>query len=407
MKTRSFNQAELKRERVDVRKCEKNDTVSCAGVSFCSEGLELRRQDMDMTPFVGDNAEAHVCYEPDVEYVDHTNLAIEGGHVHSPSSCQDLCQRYQDCYFWTWNSVKKDCYLKNSTALFSRQKNYDTRNKISGPKWCMMPHPLRCYEVDVSYEGYDIIKNPLTNIRSVLDCHRACVELEDCRYWTWTADSMECQLKSANALRAWRRSFDTIGKISGMKNCGVCTELGTDYYGHDVRRVETKSIVSSEQCRDLCIKDANCFFWTWASDWKNCYLKGPDALEAWRRDNSTRSLVSGSKFCPMDRDLRLASLSQSPFMYPAFYMHNPPPCYEIGVDYAGHDLETVDDEKVLSVQDCQQQCQTREGCVYFTFDTVSKVCYLKGGGALHDWTKNETTEKLISGPKDCSCSGLH
>ncbi|PFH34742.1 PAN/Apple domain-containing protein [Besnoitia besnoiti] len=372
-----------------------------------SEGVELHRPDMDMTPYVGNNAEQQICYEPDVEYVDHTVLAIEGGHVPTPAQCQNLCVRYNECFHWTWESATRNCYLKDATALFSRQKNYDTRNKISGPKWCMMPFPPRCYEVDVAYEGHEVTKNPLPNVVSALDCHRLCIEVEGCRYWTWTADARTCEVKSVNALQGWRRSFETIGKISGMKSCGLCTEIGTDYYGHDIRRVETKNIVSSEHCRDLCIKDKNCFFWTWVSNWNNCYLKGPTALEAWRRDDeTTQSLVSGSKFCPMDRDLRLASLSRSPFMYPAFYLHNPPPCYEIGVDYAGHDLEAVDADDLLYVQDCQHRCKTRDGCVYFTFDTESKVCYLKGGGALHNWTKDHTTSHLISGPQECPCPGV-
>ena len=68
------------------------------------------------------------CFEENIVYFDNdleTKLDAED-HF----ECQQLCQVNEKCEFWTWQTSKKKCYLKD-------KKNPQPRDeRISGPKEC-------------------------------------------------------------------------------------------------------------------------------------------------------------------------------------------------------------------------------------------------------------------------------
>ena len=78
-------------------------------------------------------------------------------------------------------------------------------------------------------------------------------------------------------------------------------------------------------------------------------------------------------------------------------------CYEWGVEYHGGGLESPLVTGVISPARCQELCQGREGCLYFTWvsslhDVLNyrNTCWLKGGQGTP-----QPCQSCVSGPRQC------
>merc|ERR1719350_2192356 len=78
-------------------------------------------------------------------------------------------------------------------------------------------------------------------------------------------------------------------------------------------------------------------------------------------------------------------------------------CWEEGVEYHGGGLDNPMVDSVVSVWRCQELCQERQGCNYFTWVSQShdvagyrETCWLKGSQG-----NPQPGQGMVSGPRDC------
>lgn len=90
-----------------------------------------------------------------------------------------------------------------------------------------------------------------------------------------------------------------------------CFEVGVDYTGSDLERIEGSLIDSPEDCQAVCQQSKDCFYFTWVAGSKNCYLKGLFAPLGRRQDATTTGVVSGARFCN-DNDIRDSACGSLP-----------------------------------------------------------------------------------------------
>ena len=67
-------------------------------------------------------------------------------------------------------------------------------------------------------------------------------------------------------------------------------------------------------------------------------------------------------------------------------------CYENGICYPGHDITNI--ENVTKSYQCQDRCNDNVFCLYWTFNTMNQICWLKD----HKSFANEVTH-AVSGPR--------
>ncbi|PHJ17203.1 pan domain-containing protein, partial [Cystoisospora suis] len=77
----------------------------------------------------------------------------------------------------------------------------------------------------------------------------------------------------------------------------ACFEFDVDYFGYDIEKIEDGSVASAEECQTICQSKAECFYFSYVSDKKNCYLKNSSALAGRIADSTTVGIVSGAKYC--------------------------------------------------------------------------------------------------------------
>ena len=73
-------------------------------------------------------------------------------------------------------------------------------------------------------------------------------------------------------------------------------------------------------------------------------------------------------------------------------------CYDFGMEYIGqakYEKKTLD---VSSERDCHQDCYDDDECRFFSYDSISKECHLKGDGGEK---YKRGSVGFVSGPKRC------
>lgn len=71
-------------------------------------------------------------------------------------------------------------------------------------------------------------------------------------------------------------------------------------------------------------------------------------------------------------------------------------------DYAGYDLEMIEDGSVYSAIECRSICRKTEGCAFFTWNQKTNNCYLKTEEAILGKKNALTTLGRFSGPRFCN-----
>ncbi|CBZ54555.1 hypothetical protein NCLIV_049840 [Neospora caninum Liverpool] len=335
-----------------------------------------------------------VCLEYGVDYLGYDIEKVETGAVHYAQECQRLCKEKDGCFFFSWVSETRNCYLKGPGALTGRRLDATTVGIVSGPKQCgstitPLPPSSACFENDFDYFGNDIERIENGSIQSAAACQQACAQLKGCAFFTFSTQRNWCYLKSYKALGGRRASSVTGDLVSGPADCSYfqnsdsslgCYEQDVDLVGSTLKVVSTGKVTSPMMCQQLCGLWGMCMYFTWSSVDKSCALKTATALHGWRKDDTTKGLVSGPKNC------------REPHV----------PCQEIGVSYPGYNLMRITDGHVRSPAMCQKLCETTPGCRYWTWQQTANVCELKSRAALAGRLQNAGTSQMISGPKFCS-----
>lgn len=145
-----------------------------------------------------------------------------------------------------------------------------------------------------------------------------------------------------------------------------CYYTGVDLPGNDVDKLETV-VPTVEVCQRNCQGHTECEYWTYNTVTLACHLKSAAAEGT---SVPAEGVISGPKICPIAKT-----------------------CYEEGVDLAGGDLFST---SVINPRACQYQCQSVNGCVFWTFVYETSMCYMKDD-------KGVPTPKdgVISGPREC------
>ena len=74
-------------------------------------------------------------------------------------------------------------------------------------------------------------------------------------------------------------------------------------------------------------------------------------------------------------------------------------CFLHGTDYWGNDIKKINN--IGDAQACQIECQKEIQCTYFSYNTASRVCYLKNGANAKS---GPDQAKMISGRRNCKVS---
>lgn len=123
-------------------------------------------------------------------------------------------------------------------------------------------------------------------------------------------------------------------------------ESGVDRKGEDYRYVETSDALA---CRAMCADDIRCASFTFSHNDRTCYLKS--AVPQPSRNANTTSGVVAIRVFPLKN----------------------------GIDYYGFDYPSKQAEQAKNQEDCRRACIEDLHCVSFTFETQSRICYLKYG----------------------------
>lgn len=325
------------------------------------------------------------CFSHGVDYVGYDVSRVEGHDVASAQMCQELCVLEPRCAFFSYKISTRDCYLKSSAAFGSHNEDDDV---ISGPKVCpqgagddsqsgSLDLPEKsCAEGSVEYRSRDVAVN--RNVRSAAYCQQLCQSNTACFFWTWDKNRHTCYQKDEHAADFRVTGRQTIGKVSGAKDClpinPGCQLLDTAFLGAVVRQL--RNTASFETCQHNCQNESNCAFWTWDLRTKLCQLRSA-APFGYVSDSSTNGIIAGPKYCPND-DV----------------------CVE-QADYVGHDIEAIEDGSVSSATECRTICRHTEGCEFWTWVQSTGNCYLKTEDALLGKTNGLASLGRFSGPREC------
>lgn len=161
-----------------------------------------------------------------VDYAGYDVRRVEGHDVASAQVCQELCALEPKCAFFSYKTSTKDCYLKSSAAPVGRTADADV---ISGPRACSqaasddlqndssdLPEKS-CAEGSVEYRGRDVAVN--RNVRSAAYCQQLCESNTACFFWTWDKNRQTCYQKDEHAVDFRVTGRQTLGKVSGAKDC--------------------------------------------------------------------------------------------------------------------------------------------------------------------------------------------
>ncbi|PFH35764.1 PAN domain-containing protein [Besnoitia besnoiti] len=333
------------------------------------------------------------CVEDEVAYAGYdlpTSVSVVGMSLGTVSGkhngalvCQTMCRATESCFFWSYDQAANRCFLKNQYALEGRLRDESTKTFVSGGRDCV-PKPSQCHELDVEYRGYDLKKIETQQIASYHICQEMCRATEGCHFWSWSSQTLSCHLKTDQAFRGRVEDELSVGYVSGPKRCwpggASCWEYGVDFYGSDIRKIEDESVKSAALCQGLCKVQSFCEYWTWVTDTNSCYLKTSAAPSGRRQDSTTTGMISGPRECPAAQT----------------------DCFDLNIDYYGNDVQKVEDGSVATANECQWLCQRQPDCYFWTYLTDRRFCYLKNFSAAG--TRVPQTS-AISGPKNCYISG--
>jgi len=248
------------------------------------------------------------CKAQDMDFPGHDIDSVS--NVETWEECSVLCTKNWSCSFWTWvdenyslnPAIIHKCHLKNRKSSAS-----PVTGLVSGVSGCA---PVRknspCVSKNTGLVGHLI--GSVLDVPSWEKCSSLCNEKSDCYFWEWVDDSFtlhpasihKCYLKNRHS------GLSSItGLISGPAGCKPadiprCEAVyeDTDLPGNDIDSV--LNVATAEECRDLCIQNTACTFWTWVGGSytlnpaiiHKCHLKNGSPVEA-----SVAGLVSGAATC--------------------------------------------------------------------------------------------------------------
>lgn len=169
--------------------------------------------------------------EPGTDFLGH-DLRSFYGTVTEAATCKELCQSFNNCFFWTFVPSTASCYLKDEKAEEGREYNPRTH---SGARDCsfslQLPQPRvdntttttttttvsppgTCFLKDTDFPGSDITAFGLGAVTKPEACQLLCQYTRECFFFTFFEGT--CYFKSAAAPE---KVIKKLAAVSGPKYC--------------------------------------------------------------------------------------------------------------------------------------------------------------------------------------------
>ena len=137
----------------------------------------------------------------------------------SEADCQSQCRCSEKCAGYTYNSYRRDCYLKTSCSLGEWHPEDRTGIKLAAA----IP-----YTVLPSTKCQDAIMRTIrfTSNSAMSQCRTSCSQDNKCGAFTFNARNWQCQLYNTCYSTAWDRDSNT-GETHKHKNIYICIDRNT------------------------------------------------------------------------------------------------------------------------------------------------------------------------------------
>eukprot|EP00929_Paragymnodinium_shiwhaense_P065872 TRINITY_DN329_c0_g3_i1.p1 TRINITY_DN329_c0_g3~~TRINITY_DN329_c0_g3_i1.p1 ORF type:complete len:501 (+),score=78.66 TRINITY_DN329_c0_g3_i1:74-1576(+) len=190
------------------------------------------------------------CYYKDHKYDGH-RLHGKAFEADEYTSCQKLCQKDDDCHFFTYFDETKECYKLGKDSV------YDDKNSlgaVSGPKFC--PNiPSSC--VELPHAGFPGATPDETE--KLFPSHRQPTKLE-----CWPRNAQEGLYDSCPT--------KTVLEDSKFGWPAMCMNLMARSGPH--KQASTPAIPQDETCESECTKNPECSMWVVVNDTANSCWQG-------------------------------------------------------------------------------------------------------------------------------------
>lgn len=200
-----------------------------------------------------------------------------------------------------------------------------------------------CTQLGIEFEDETIAIIEATSIHR---CKQLCVRSEEpCAGFSFNFDESKCHLKKSLELPVESDSF-----VSGTRDCLVeaiaaCSTFNIGLYDTSLSQERTHNM---QHCRQMCIEDPDCQFYTYNHVSRICYHK-PSADQPYVYADDS----SASTECTFDGKF---------------------PCTKLNATSDADDLEV---SVVSKAADCYDNCRALEGCNFIVYEVDTRTCHLK------------------------------
>ncbi|PFH31778.1 hypothetical protein BESB_022700 [Besnoitia besnoiti] len=328
------------------------------------------------------------CVEAGVTY-DEGEEAAAAMQTDTASDCQVICAAEFMCKAFYWTGEDRMCHLMKRN--FANSKKTGVRGAVAGPHlFCDARITLAQVEERdkdygcIRYGGVGSAAEPVAPEVKVFDaeeCMVQCQARSDCTHFTFDTATNICALKGG---APQFRNYD--GHVTGPRTCNSsCYVKEVSYIGGAAALAPVEAEFPTD-CQAICASETACQVFTWDNSEKKCYFIGP-GFSRFKKEGMKNAVSGPGVLCGAGGDLReLERLDKD--------------CGCVSTGEFGSTADNMEDAKVAdSVHSCMQRCQGMEKCTHFTFNVVSRLCYLK-----QDKMELIPHSGLRTGPRSCDSS---
>ena len=338
-----------------------------------------------------DNSPTHRCYLSETEFAGSTNAVLKLNNV---EDCQKACHEYKDCDFFSFHSKTFLCYLK-----YSDDGKRSAHGVISADMSCFYPKtytttvdptpPTRsplavvdlsnpCFRLNTAYQGRI---TAVVSARQPSDCGAMCHMRSTCHHFTWNRQTQKCYMRG-DIDTLMRNSEATSGSMKcfhpdeyntttttstvALAEASACFQQGVNYHGNDIMVV---GVTSAIDCSLRCHMTEGCHYFSYLSDYRQCYMK-----YAAENEMHADGVVSGSRYCFFPGDYTTTT-TRSNGLCPGCHPGMPgtpsvqrqyfSACFVSGLRYVG---AIVAQARLPTANDCASMCRRSFFCEAITYN---------------------------------------
>lgn len=316
------------------------------------------------------------CTDNDILYLNHQfdDKLYDYLNIPNLNSCINKCESYKECGLYSYNFQDKTCILfKRSMSNYSR---INASQWISGPQTC-------CSESNLTFLPDTLVGQPLLEIHSKLECEIQCHSNDECVWWAYNADLLQCQLHTESPIPMKGMNSESIGnrgcRLLQQSTCMSqdstflfltrssvlieATQLkesdGADFFFERIHNIPSATV-----CQVHCERSSRCLKFVHQMKSQLCILLSNEGNITTFVDPED-SFTIGPRSCCGDSD----------------------------TIYSAQDITVI--SPVSSATACKATCQITPECRYYTF--LEGSCSLKASQGIAEILKGAQ-----SGPSACN-----